>query len=548
VSIPSSRSRSPTAENAGPSDIPHVAARGGARAFLQNIWSDVTGRKRYARYRELEDRRRRLLGVFLHLATLCSALVYLFWAARVLNWDVWYAALPFYAAEVGTLLTVVLFTFIIWHPRFHKPQGLGPSEDFTPTVDIFVSTCGEPIEILTSTVVAACAIRYPRKRVYILDDASREDVKALAWQMGCAYLHRNVPKDAKAGNLNHALPLSDGEFILALDADQIPDPEILERITGYMRMPSVALVQTAQRFFLPDGDPFGNSDELFYRRMQAGKDTHNAAFSCGSGVLYRRSALESVGGFSTWNLVEDVHTSMLLHDRGYRSIYHDHPLTTGTAPADIAGVHKQREQWATDSLRMFFWDNPLRRKGLTMFQKWHYFYTGYGYLASAFIMPAFFLVPIWSSLSGDFLLRTDALTYVAFRAPYLVLSMLMIVALEHPVDPRKPFRMWAGFFPIFIRATFRALGSRREKPGYHVTRKTPARPGLTDRIRPILPQIAIIIATILSLAYAARTGSLPWGLFLVNLAWGSWVVWTLLGICIAAFQSKVPPGDPKALR
>ena len=66
--------------------------------------------------------------------------------------------------------------------------------------------------------------------------------------------------------------------------------------------------------------------------MQAGKDTDNAAFSCGSGVIYRRKALEEIGGFSTWNLVEDVHTSMLLHDRGWRSIYYNYPLTKGTAP------------------------------------------------------------------------------------------------------------------------------------------------------------------------------------------------------------------------
>jgi cellulose synthase (UDP-forming) len=496
----------------------------------------LKGRKQYHRYGEEADRNRRVAGILLLVLTALAAAVYLGWMATVLNWEVWYLAVPFAAAEVATLFTVVLFGFLIWYPRRHDEEGL---EVRTPVpVDVFISTAGEPIEVLERTVTAAARIRYEPKVVYVLDDAGSPEVEALARRNGCEYLSRTERRDAKAGNLNFGLSRSSGPMILALDADQVPEPEILERLQGYMRFPSIAFVQSAQRFLVPRGDPFSNRDELFYRVMQAGKDGHNAAFSCGSGVLYRRAALESVGGFSTWNLVEDVHTSLRLHAAGWRSVYHNHPLTTGTAPTDILGVYRQREQWATDSLRLLFWDSPLTRKGLSLPQRLHYFYTGFGYLVSAFVLPFFYVLPAWSSFTGKFILRASALEYARYRGAYLVLSVLAITVLEHPVSARKPFRIWAGLFPVFIRATVRALRSRREKPVYRVTDKSGARPGASARLVRVLPQALIAAATAAALLYAAWRDTLPPGLLAINVLWGLWVIWTMLGICGAAMQTR----------
>jgi len=519
----------------GPDPQPTVRIRD----ILRDFWLDLRGNRPYYRYKEREDRKRRVLGVTLHLLTILSAVIYLAWSATVLNLDVWYISIPFYLAEFATLFTATLFAFIVWYPRFHKEEGLLPES--RPHVDVFITTCGEPQEILTHTVAAAARIAYEPKTIYILDDAGSSEVETLAWQMGARYLSRTDRRDAKAGNLNFGLENTHGELILALDADQVPEPEILDRLVGYFKFPSVGFVQTAQRFLLPKDDPFGNSDELFYRVMQAGKDSHNAAFSCGSGVLYCREAVESVGGFSTWNLVEDVHTSMRMHEKGWRSVYHNHPLTTGTAPADILSVYKQRDQWATDSLRMMFWDSPLRKPGLTLPQRLQYFYTGYGYLVAAFILPFFFLIPSWSLLTGTFLLHTPASHYAGFRGVYLVLTVLTLMVLEYPVDSRKPYRMWAGLFPVFFKATFRALRSRREKPRYVVTKKTVQNPGILRRLSAIWPQMAIIGLTMFSLGYGIVMETLPLDLLMVNAVWGLWVVWTLTQICQAAVQTRRPP-------
>jgi cellulose synthase (UDP-forming) len=506
-----------------------------SRTFI-NFWNDIFGTKAYQRYLEREDRLRRASGQIFLLCSVVAGLLYTFWFVSVLNWGVWYVSLPFFIAELAGLVTSTYFATIIWYPRYHRPEGL--SWQHTPSVDVLITTCGEPLAILARTLTAVNQINYPRKTVYVLDDAASFGVKTLTEQNGCHYIARTKRPDAKAGNLNNGLIHTRGEFILTLDADQTPDKDIITRLIGYFKLSTVGFVQSAQRFVLPDGDPFGNSDELFYKVMQPGKDNDNAAFSCGSGVIYRRSALASIGGFSTWNLVEDVHTSMKLHAKGWKSIYHNHPLTTGTAPADICNVYKQRQQWATDSLRLLFWDSPFRYPGLTLKQKLQYFQLGFVYLVSGFAMPIYFLIPSWSLLTGQFLANAPVLDYAFYRGLYFLFTLLALTVLEHPADSRKPYKIWAGLFPVFVKATIAALRSRSQKPRYTVNDKIPDNPRLIQRLKAILPQLSVIMLTLGSISYSVQFKTLPVELFLVNGLWGCWVIWSLSGICSAAVKRK----------
>lgn len=517
----------------------HLGEKGAGSTILLgllNFCNDFFGKRPHNRYREREDRRRRTAGQIFLVGNVGFGLLYLAWFLSVLNWSVWYISVPFLVAEFAGLVTATYFAIIIRYPRYHRPEGI--SWDQTPSVDVLITTYGEPLTVLERTLTAVVRIDYPRKQVYVLDDAASVGVRMLAEQNGCHYVARADHSNDKAGNLNYGLAQTQGEFILTLDADQMPDKEIIKRLVNYFKFPQVGFVQSAQSFVLPEGDPFGNSDELFYRVMQPGKDNDNSAFSCGSGVIYRRTALESVGGFSTWNLVEDVHTSMKIHAKGWKSIYHNHPLTTGTAPADIYGAYQQRQQWATDSLRLLFWDSPFKHAGLTVKQKLQYFQIGFVYLASGFMMPIYFLIPSWSLLTGQFLVIGSVLDYAFYRGVYFLFTLLALVTLEHPADSRKPYKIWAGLFTVFIKATINALRSRQNKPRYVVNKKLPDNPGLLQRFKAILPQLAIILLTIVSIAYGFEQTTLPSGLFFVNALWGFWVIWSLSGICLGALKRK----------
>ena len=492
------------------------------------------GTREYKRYLEKEDRKRRLAAQFLTLATLVLGVIYLVWHWQHINWDASYYSLIFFFAELVGLLLFSFFSLDAWFLRQHSPEGVSGEEQFS--VDIFIPVAGEPMSLVRETVEAAARINFQNKRIYIIDDKADPECRELAKLKGLGYFARPEHNDAKAGNLNYALARTEGDLILALDADQVPQPQIIDKIVGYFRIPKIAFVQTKQEFAVPRGDPFGNRDRIFYDVMQSGKDNDNAAFSCGSGVMYRRKALEDIGGFSTWNIVEDVHTSMLLHEKGWRSVYYNYPLTRGTAPADVWGVYRQRRQWAADSLRMTFWDNPFGHSGLSLKQKIQYFHLGVVYLVAGFVMPFFFITPIFALLTDKFILTAPVPDYVLHRYPYFIAMSLAYGILNYPTSYMRAFQMWTGLFPVFVHATFIALRYRKKKPLYRVTVKPVGEIKVRSPWLAVIPQLAIILLGLFSIFYSFLAGKSGWDFFLLNVVWVAWSIWTMSGICFAAIK------------
>ncbi|RAX16521.1 glycosyltransferase [Pseudarthrobacter sp. AG30] len=231
--------------------------------------------------------------------TVLTGLNYIAWRwMSSLNWDAWWIALPLVAAETYSLIDVMLFGMTVWNLKIRKGA---PEPPHDATVDVFITTYNEDLDMVLTTALAAQKIRHPHS-TWILDDGARPELKALCEQHGLGYVTRSedwtkdLPRHAKAGNLNNALMVTDGEFLLILDADQIPEPDILEKTLGYFNNRRVALVQTPQYFSnVPASDPLGSQAPLFYGPIQQGKDGWNAAFFCGSNAILRREALMQLG-------------------------------------------------------------------------------------------------------------------------------------------------------------------------------------------------------------------------------------------------------------
>ena len=214
-----------------------------------------------------------------------------------INWSAWWISIPLVVVETYSLIDSLLFGITMWRL---KERGEPPTAPTGLAVDIFITTYNEPIEMVMSTATAAERVTYPH-RTFVLDDGNRQDMRAAAEAGGVGYLTRSSdwadrPRHAKAGNLNNALFMTEGEFILILDADQIPEPSILDRTLGYFNDERTALVQTPQYFTnVTDSDPLGSQAPLFYGPIQQGKDGWNAAFFCGSNAVIRREALMQLG-------------------------------------------------------------------------------------------------------------------------------------------------------------------------------------------------------------------------------------------------------------
>ena len=151
-----------------------------------------------------------------------------------LNWSAWWIAVPLVLAETYSLIDVGLFGLTVWRFRERKAPPPPPAD---ATVDVFITTYDEPLDLVMATALAARDISYPHS-TWILDDGARPELGELAASHGLGYLTRtgdwaDKPRHAKAGNLNNALMMTHGEFLLILDADQVPRPDILDKTLGY---------------------------------------------------------------------------------------------------------------------------------------------------------------------------------------------------------------------------------------------------------------------------------------------------------------------------
>ncbi len=484
-----------------------------------------------------------ILNSALTFFTILSGITYFIWVMFNLNYEFWFIATIFLAAEFGCLILMIVSTINNKKCNF-RPTLKNGLEQLNKEVDILITTCGEPLNLVKNTILAAINIDYKYKTIYVLDDAGNKELKKICNDLSIIYTSRNEKNDRKAGNLNHGLKLTSGEFILTLDADQISSPEILEKIMPYFENENVGFVPTCQSFIVPKNDPFGNSDTFFYKVMQVSKSHDNAAISCGSGVVYRRKALESVHGFSTWSVIEDLYTSMLLHANGWKSIYIVESYTRGTAPTNIITQTRQRYQWALDSLRIFFWDNPLFKKGLNFHQKLQYFSFGYHYIAFGFFIPLMFFFPIWTLFTGKSIFNASWLTYTIYRLQYTFFISILNKFVTFGYSSLKAFQMQVGLFPFFFIATLVSLVSKDQSPQYFVTEKKEGNYSLFTRIKYVILHLILIFLNILALGYNYFYYTSGFWFRLVITIWAIWVVISLSRMTILAifpdilFKSK----------
>ncbi|HZS45437.1 MAG TPA: UDP-forming cellulose synthase catalytic subunit [Blastocatellia bacterium] len=325
------------------------------------------------------------LRLLVMLLSLAASFRYIYWrASYTLSLGWWGDAIIsilLFAAEIYGIIVLVLGYFQTLELNLRQPEPLPANEADWPTVDVYIPTYNEDEEILRRTVTGALAIEYPKKTVYLLDDGRRDNVKLLAEQLGCEYIIRSDNKHAKAGNINHALTVTNGELITILDADHVPVKSFLRETVGFFNNPNVALVQTPHHFYNPD--PFERNlnvegliapeGDFFYHVVQVGNDFWNSAFFCGSAGVIRRTALEEVGGIATETVTEDAHTSLRIHARGYRSFYYSKPLIAGLATERYAYHVGQRIRWARGMAQILRVQNPLFTRGLKLPQRLNYF-------------------------------------------------------------------------------------------------------------------------------------------------------------------------------
>jgi cellulose synthase (UDP-forming) len=303
-----------------------------------------------------ENKYRTLLFQLAGVTTIAMGLAYLDWRWRFsLNPQSLIFSLLLVSAETLSFVSTIFVIINFWSYKDEEKktpvhflseiEDLEGRPDRPISIDVFITTYNEDVELVRYSIIDAKKLNYPFKdvpiNIFVLDDGRRdgrdptkENMKTVAEDEGVGYLIRDHNEGYKAGNLKNALEHTNGDLFAILDADTRPFPHFLINTTGYFKNKKMAWVQTPQWFYdTTEGerysdvltqklqlnqlngkgskalrriisflfgkikineDIFGNDPRLFYDVILRKRNYYNAAFCCGAGSVHRREAIMSL--------------------------------------------------------------------------------------------------------------------------------------------------------------------------------------------------------------------------------------------------------------
>lgn len=439
------------------------------------------------------------------------------------------------AAGAYHLWQVLGYLHSVW-PR-KRQRVFEPS--FMPPVGVFITVCGEPSDIVEETVVAAKAMNYPDFSIYILNDglvANRDnwqEAEELAKKHNITCITRKEPGGAKAGNINNALSETKEEFVVIFDADHVPKPHFLSSMMGYFADDRVGFVQSPQYYKNHDENmTTGGSWEqqaLFFGAILKGKDTSDSAFMCGTNMILRRTAVMEAGGMCETSIAEDFLTSLLIHERKWKSVYVDEVLAEGLAPEDFLSYYKQQFRWARGSLEVVFKFNPLFRRGLTLSQRLQYISSA-GFYLSGLIVVINAMLPLLYFYAHIEPLVINTMSLALVFLPYIFVVLYTIQLTSNFSYTFRALSFSLSSFPIHCKAVWQILTGK--KSGFVVTSKRKVSGNFGYLVTPHLVYIGLVIGGVV-------VGMLREGItaaMITNIAWAGIYIAIFMPFIAAAFE------------
>lgn len=365
-------------------------------------------------------------------------------------------------ALFALLVTVELFNLAqaagFWWTYMHDRRRQQARSVISGAVDVLIPVYDEPVAVVEPTVAAAVRIRGDDVRVALLDDKGRPELAELAARHGARYVRRDEHTGAKAGNINHALTVTDAPYVAVFDCDHVPDPAFLEHTLNHFSDERIALVQTPQYYANAPSNAVAaaswSQQSLFFGGIARGKADLGAMFCCGTNMVLRRRALDDVRGFPEGSVTEDFLLSVRLHERGWTSTYVPSVLAQGLGPEDMGSYVSQQLRWARGCLGAI--PTVLRsrlpaRLRVQYLLSSMFFLTGWTFLV-------YVSLPVIRMLIGTQpLAETSADQFIARFLPYFAMSLLTVAVAGTGSYSFRAFALLAATFWVHLQASIAAL-------------------------------------------------------------------------------------------
>lgn len=488
------------------------------------------------------------------IIALLTNVVYIIWRVTVIPLSGLSFALGLILFLAELLGTIGFLNFNYFSSRKYnlkKKVLKNPNSNDVSTIDVLICTYNEPVDLLRKTVIAALELEYNKSKlnIYLCDDGNRKEIKKLSEEYGVNYITREDNKGAKAGNINNAFKLTNGELVVILDADMIVKSNFLIKTVEYFKDKDVAFVQVPQSYYNTDMYQYNlnkyvpNEQDFFMRDIQEARASINAVLHVGTNAVFRRDAIDAVGGFPTFSITEDMALGMRLQSNGYKSILVNEPLVLGLSATTLEESIKQRERWARGNVQVFKHDNPIFNRGLKWNQKIAYI-DGLLYWFASVQKMVYIICPLLYLLFGIKTLDAKVSDILIFYLPYFFSQMLVIKI----VSPKNRDLRWSHFYesvmaPSISKAVLLELFSIKSIKKFNVTSKDIKIDKNHFNVRFVYPHIALLTATVISWLMSVKliydSGSiLTLNYIVLNILWS---IYNATGLIIAIKVANQKP-------
>jgi len=236
-----------------------------------------------------------------------------------------------------------------------------------PPVSIIVPAYNEG-RLLARALSSLLELDYPEYEIVVVDDGSTDDTLARAteWEGRrgpCEVRVVTKRNGGKASALNAGIAASRYPFLLCMDADSYLEPKTLLRAVEHFGDPSVGAVAGNVKVE-NRGKIITKLQALEYieglnmpRRAQGFVAAVNIV--PGPVGMFRREALEEIGGYDTDTFAEDADLTLKMITAGWRVVYEDAAVAWSEAPERWIDLVQQRYRWTRGILQAV-----RKRKGL----------------------------------------------------------------------------------------------------------------------------------------------------------------------------------------
>src|SRR5574344_1397950 len=310
---------------------------------------------------------------------------------------------------------VSMFTFIFCYVSYmqiafkHRKRKLKKNpppvnENYKPFVSILIPAHNEE-KVIQKTVESVRELDYPNFEIIVIDDRSTDStadvIKILEkkYENVKAICRKNGAFPGKSAVLNDALVLAKGEAILVFDADARMNKDFLSRLVKNLEPKDVGAVQARK--------VISNRDVNFLTRCQDNEMTLDSHFQIGrdavkgavelrgNGELIKRKAIEDIGGWNNYTIVDDLDMSTRLQIKGWDIRFCPEAIVYEEAIIYLIPLFRQRRRWLEGSIRRYLehFTDVLNSKQMSLRASLDM--TAY---ISEFIMPAWLMLEIFMQI------------------------------------------------------------------------------------------------------------------------------------------------------